>query len=126
MKNLVWRHNMDIGRVFPQSFDISDPTSEEFKDFREEFKFTYVVAFLNMVCQNKETFTKNNFEKVMIALALVERRNNVLSGRLFAEIQSNPQFTVSELDTVTDQMYEFLSKPNSPIDLTRTAFFRPL
>ena len=49
MKNLVWRHNMDIGRVFPQSFDISDPTSEEFKDFREDFKFTFVIAYLNTV-----------------------------------------------------------------------------
>lgn len=25
MKNLVWKHNLDISRVFPQSFDISDP-----------------------------------------------------------------------------------------------------
>ena len=47
MKNLVWRHNIDIGRVFPQSFDISDDKSEEVKDFREDFKFTGVVAFLN-------------------------------------------------------------------------------
>jgi len=41
---------MDIARVFPQSFDISDPKSEEFKDFREEFKFTFVISFLNTVC----------------------------------------------------------------------------
>ena len=47
MKNLVWIYNMDIGRTFPQSFDISDANSEEFKDFREDFKFTYVISFLN-------------------------------------------------------------------------------
>ena len=39
---------MDIGRVFPQSFDISDPASEEYKDFREEFKFTFVISLLKM------------------------------------------------------------------------------
>ena len=100
--------------------------SEEFKDFREEFKFTFVVSFLKTVSQQSVNFTKSNFEKVIIALAIVERRNTVLSGRLFAEIQSNPQFTVSELDTVTDQMYEFLSRTNIAMDLTRTSFFRPL
>ena len=29
MKNLVWNTNFDIGSVFPQSFDISDPLSVE-------------------------------------------------------------------------------------------------
>lgn len=43
---------MDISRVFPQSFDISDPTSEEFKDFREEFKFTFVISLLKQAVQS--------------------------------------------------------------------------
>ena len=90
MKNLVWKHNMDIGRVFPQSFDISDSNSEEFKDFREEFKFTFVVSFLNTVLQSKVKFTQQNFEKVTICLAIAERRCYILSGRFLTEMQSNP------------------------------------
>lgn len=50
----------------------------------------------------------------------------MLSGKLFIEIKSNPSFTPSDLDTVSDLVYEFLSKPNVTIDLTRTSWFRPL
>ena len=82
MKNLIWRQNIDIGRVFPQSFDISDPQSEEFKDFREDLKFTGVVSFLNSAAAS-ENFVKKNFEKVTIALAIAERRVHLLSGRSF-------------------------------------------
>ena len=78
---------MDISRVFPQSFDISDPTSEEFKDFREEFKFTFVVSLLKQAVQSPVNFVKQNFEKAFICLAIVERRINVLSGRCFLEIK---------------------------------------
>ena len=83
MKNLVWRKNIDIGRVFPQSFDISDPLSEEFKDFKEDFKFTFVVSFLNMAEYSPENFTKTNFEKLTIAIAIAERRIAILSGQFF-------------------------------------------
>lgn len=69
---------------------------------------------------------KQNFEKAIICLAIVERRIYVLSGRFFLDMKANPQFTASELDTVTDLMYDFLSKPNFGIDLSRTAFYRPL
>lgn len=37
---------MDINDVFPQSYDLTDPASEEFKDFMSEFKFGQLVAFL--------------------------------------------------------------------------------
>ena len=86
MKNLVWKHNMDIGRTFPQSFDISDATSEEFKDFREEFKFTYVVSFLNSVLKSKVNFIQQNFEKAILCLAIAERRCYILSGRFLADM----------------------------------------
>lgn len=85
MKNLIWRHNLDIGRVFPQSFDISDERSEEFKDFREDFKFTGLVSFLNTAHQAAVSFTKNNFEKVTIGLALAERRVLLLSGKFLED-----------------------------------------
>lgn len=46
MKNLIWQHDLDIGRVWPVSFDLSSSYSEEFKDFRETYKFSYVVSLL--------------------------------------------------------------------------------
>ena len=49
MKNLVLKHDMDISRVFPQSFDASGMNGEEFKDFLEDFKFTFVIAYLKTV-----------------------------------------------------------------------------
>jgi hypothetical protein len=39
MKNLVWKHSKDIDVFFPESYDLSELTSEEFKDFKENFKF---------------------------------------------------------------------------------------
>ena len=39
MKNLVWQHDVDINEVFPQSYDLTDLQSEEFKDFLNEMKF---------------------------------------------------------------------------------------
>jgi hypothetical protein len=39
MKNLIWNHDMDINEVFPQSYDLTDFESEEFKDFLGEMKF---------------------------------------------------------------------------------------
>ena len=86
MKNLVWKHNMDIGRVFPQSFDVSDEDCAEFKDFREDFKFTFVISYLNTVKQSPVSFVKNNFEKVTIAIAIAERRVHILSGQFFQDI----------------------------------------
>ena len=39
MKNLVWQHDIDINEVFPQSYDLTDFESEEFKEFLYEMKF---------------------------------------------------------------------------------------
>ena len=85
MKNLVLKHNMDISRTFPQSFDLTDLDCEEFKDFQEDFKFTFVIAYLKTVLKSDEKFTKLNFNKVMICLALIERRVYILSGRFLLE-----------------------------------------
>lgn len=46
MKNLVWHHDMDINEVFPQSYDLTDFNSEEFKDFLSELRFGQMVATL--------------------------------------------------------------------------------
>ena len=51
MKNLVWQHDLDINEVFPQSYDLTDFESEEFKDFLSEMKFGQLVAFLKSTLQ---------------------------------------------------------------------------
>lgn len=81
---------MDISRVFPRSFDISDTQSEEYKDFREDFKFTFVVSFLKTAEQSPVAWTKQNFEKLILAIGIAERRVKVLSGVIFQEVQANP------------------------------------
>lgn len=79
MKNLIWQHDLDIGRVWPVSFDLSSSYSEEFKDFRETYKFSYVVSILKQAVANIG-FIETNYNKVIIAMVIVERRNRVLSG----------------------------------------------
>ena len=46
MKNLIWNYDMDINEVFPQSYDLTDFESDEFKDFISEIKFGQLLAFL--------------------------------------------------------------------------------
>ena len=123
MKNLIWRENIDTGRVFPRSFDVSDQSTEEFKDFKEDFKFTFVTAYLNTALQSHSNFTKNNFWKVVIALVIAERRCHILSGRFFEDLGSAAP---SELDTVSDAIYEYLTKSNVTVDLSRTPWYRPI
>lgn len=55
MKNLVWQHSIDIGEIFPQSYDLSDLSSEEVKDFKEEIRFNQVVSFLKVALLYKES-----------------------------------------------------------------------
>ena len=39
MKNLIWKHTIDIDAYFPVSYDLSDLKGDEIKDFHEDFKF---------------------------------------------------------------------------------------
>ena len=55
MKNLVWHHSIDIGEIFPQSYDLSDLQSEEVKDFKEEVRFNQIVSFLKIAMLYKDT-----------------------------------------------------------------------
>lgn len=126
MKNLVWHHDFDIGTIFPQSFDISDADSAETQDFREDFKFGQVVAFLKTALAASNAFLKKNMVKVIICVAIAERRIFILSGRLLEQVKRDPQFTPSELDTVSDDIYDLLSKGNTAVDFTKTSWFRPL
>jgi tubulin monoglycylase TTLL3/8 len=46
MKNLIWRHTIDIDAFFPQSYDLSDLKGDELKDFQEDFRYCQTIAFL--------------------------------------------------------------------------------
>ena len=52
------------------------------KDFKEDFKFTCVVSILKQCGASNLNYIKNNFEKVIVCIAIAERRCDVLSGRL--------------------------------------------
>ena len=39
IKNLVWKHSIDIDSFFPQSYDLSDLKGDEMKDFMEDFRY---------------------------------------------------------------------------------------
>jgi hypothetical protein len=54
MKNLVWHHSIDIGEIFPQSYDLSDLESEEVKDFKEEVRFNQIISFLKIAMLYKD------------------------------------------------------------------------
>lgn len=80
MKNLIWHHSIDIGEIFPQSYDLSDLSSEEVKDFKEEVKFNQIVSFLKVALLYKDTKLSKQWDKIISAIAFVERRVHVLSG----------------------------------------------
>lgn len=46
MKNLIWKHTIDIDMTFPQSYDLSDLKGDEVKDWKEDFKYCQVISFL--------------------------------------------------------------------------------
>lgn len=125
MKNLVWQHELDISNTFPQSFDLSDLESEETKNFREDCKFSQVLAVLKQALGDKDKALLGKKEKVMVCLAIAERRAYVLSGQLFEDLRGDCNFKVSELDTVSDSIYDWL-KEGAAVDFSRTAWYRPL
>ena len=126
MKNLVWKHKMDIGRVFPQTFDVSDTMSNEFKDFKEDFKFTFIASYLKKIKREPAKFIKTEFDKVILTIAIAERRIKVLGGRLLDDIQNTKSFFSHELDSVTDAMWGFLAKTKMDIDLFQLESYRAL
>jgi len=81
MKHLVWQHDMDINEVFPQSYDLTDFESEEFKDFLSEMKFGQLVAFLRSALQmSAQNLAKpQTLERLTIAIGFLERRILLMS-----------------------------------------------
>ena len=85
MKNLVWQHHMDINEVFPQSYDLTDFESEEFKDFLLEVKFGQLVGFLKQAqLMTPTTLSKPvNIERITVCLMFTERRVKLMSEAVF-------------------------------------------
>ena len=75
---------------------------------------------------SNNAFLKKHMIKVIICIAIAERRIFILSGRLLEQVKRDPQFTPSELDTVSDDVYDLLTKSNSIVDFTKTSWFRPI
>ena len=108
MKNLVWQHNMDINEVFPQSYDLTDFESEEFKDFLSEFKFGQLIAFLKCALQmtTQNVGKPQNLERIIVCIGFIERRIKLMSDAIF---DPNQNLFVpgqnNELDVITDDIY---------------------
>ena len=85
-----------------------------------------MVSFLKTVMASNNAFLKKHMIKVIICIAIAERRIFILSGRLLEQVKRDPQFTPSELDTVSDDVYDLLTKSNSIVDFTKTSWFRPI
>ena len=83
MKNLVWQYDIDINEVFPQSYDLTDFESEEFKDFLFEMKFGQLVACLKSAMNMNEKNLQKNLERVIVSIGFVERRIKLMSDEIF-------------------------------------------
>jgi uncharacterized alpha-E superfamily protein len=68
------------------------------KDFKEEVRFNQVVAFLKIALLYKEAQVKKQWDKIVAAIAFIERRVHILSGEFFELMLKNPEFTVSPFD----------------------------
>jgi hypothetical protein len=61
-----------------------------------------------------------------VAIGIADRRIHVLSGCLFTQIRTDNTFTASELDSVSDQIYDWFKTGKSGADFGRTSWYRPL
>ena len=83
MKDLVWHYNMDIDEFFPTSYDLSELESDEMKDFKEDFKFCQVIAFLKLVQTWSTQTIAKNIDRIIIALSICEKRSKLLTNEMF-------------------------------------------
>lgn len=76
---------MDINEVFPQSYDLTDFESEEFKDFLAEMKFGQCIAFLKSVLQmSTQNLSKSQtLERIIVCIGFIERRIVMMSDAIF-------------------------------------------
>jgi hypothetical protein len=127
MKNLVWQRDVDINEVFPQSYDLTDPASEEFKDFMAEMKFGQMVASLKMALNQSPSTLSKHMERIAIAIGFIERRCRLMSSDLLTPSQdiivpgSN-----NELDIVDDAVYYHMVDSRGTSEFSRAPWFLKL
>ena len=126
MKNLIWQYDRDISETFPQSFDLCDLKSEETINFREDAKFNQVVAFLKSLNELTLKQAEQTRELIIVAIGIAERRISVLSGALFTQIKNENSFQTSEIDHVSDQIYDCFKTGKIICDFGRSSWYRPL
>ena len=66
-----------------------------------------------------------HYEKIYIALGLVDRRIQMLSGKLLEEAAQNNVFHQSDFDEIPDGVHDMFAD-GKPFDFTRTSWFRPI
>ena len=81
---------------------------------------------MKVASAQKDAYIKKNWDKIIIAIAFIERRVHVLSGKLLQQMLADPNFVKSDFDSVTDEMYEMYLKENMCYDFGRQGWYRPL
>eukprot|EP00347_Sterkiella_histriomuscorum_P020315 403338280 len=104
MKNLVLKHNIDIDSSFPQSFDLSDLTGDEVKDWKEDFKYCQVISYLKQAINfNKQSLAKN-IDKIVIAISICEQRLKANNDSIFQITEWG-----EENKPISDDIHEIMS-----------------
>ena len=75
---------MDINEVFPQSYDLTDKDSEEFKDFLAEMKFGQLVACLKGAMNMSQQSLQKNMDRIVVSIGYVDRRIKLMSEELLS------------------------------------------
>jgi len=123
MKNLIWRHNMDIDLFFPQSYDLSDMEGDELKDFLQDFKFAQIVSFLKQITSTPQQIPKN-MDKILICLGICERRVRILGGEgVFREKELGTDF---ECGLISDDIHHLIAENKVYTNYNITPWFRKL
>ena len=68
--------------MFPQSYDLTDANSEEFKDFMAEMKFGQLVACLKSAMNMSQANLQKNMDRIVISIGYVDRRIKLMSEDL--------------------------------------------
>lgn len=69
IKSLTIAKAFDVDSFFPQSYDLTcAKTSEEVKEFKEDFNFCQVIAFLKSVLKNGQASLEKQHDRCLFAL----------------------------------------------------------
>ena len=83
MKNLAWELDVDINEFFPQSYDLTDLQSQEFRDFLNKMKFGQMVACLKSALNMSEKSLHKNLQRINISIGFIKRRIKLMGDDIF-------------------------------------------